>query len=167
MYMKKILSVSLLIIIAFFKTNGQQYFNKNEINVFSFDTSNGKKMTLSLDKTKKCIIYRFRTIANIEFQYPKEIKEDYSKFKLLHYLRGGGIQNEGEDLFQLQFTNEDFTYKIYNNWYAKGNKKEVGILVLNNKTKKQITIKGASETIKGTLAYLADSNIIPLSDDDF
>lgn len=167
MYMKKTLLCILFIVIALCKTQAQQYFSKGEINVISFNTLNGKKMTLSVNKNKKCLIYRFGTAKYIEFQYPKEIKQNYSDFILFYYLRGGGIRNEGQDLINLRFSNQNFTYKIYEEWYAVGNRKEIGILVKDNITKNTLTIKANLKTVKGTLFYLINSDILPVDGEEF
>lgn len=167
MSMKRTLLCMLFIAIAFCTTQAQQYLNKGEINVISFNTTNGKKMTLSLNKDKKCLIYRFGTAKNIEFQYPKAIIQNYSDFTLFHYLRGGGIKNEGQDLFNLRFSNQNFTYKIYEEWYAVGNRREIGILITDNNTKKTFTIKANLKTIKGTLSYLINSEILPSNGEEF
>ena len=114
----------------------------NEKVIFSFDTQNGKKITLNKDSTNNYLIYRFGTKDKIEFEFPNKSKSSWTSFKYSFYLRGGGIQNEGMDLNFIYFTNKDFKYVIYDTYVAIGKKQNVGLKIINLKTSKTTNIKG-------------------------
>ncbi len=131
---------------------GQKYVLKNEKMIYSFQTNNGKVMTLCSDKTGKYIVYRFGTKNNIELEYPNiKDKSSWNKFEYSYWLRGGGIQNEGIDLNYVAFTIEKNKYVIYDTYFANGEKYEVGIRVINLSNNKTLKIIGNGKTQKGTL----------------
>ena len=53
---------------------GQNFTLPNEEVVFSFDTQNGKKVTLNKDKANSYLIYGFGTKDKIEFELPGKSK---------------------------------------------------------------------------------------------
>ena len=75
-------------------------------------------------------------------------------------MRGGGIDNEGMDLNYLAFTNNDFKYIIYDNYYAQKEKYSIGIKIINLKTLDTLVIKGKPKTQKGTLIKFRDDELI-------
>lgn len=140
--MKNLLRRTLLAVffIAFaFIVNAQQYILPNEVTIFSFSTRNGKLVYLNKDKNNKYIVYRFGTKDKIEFQYPSNLAESWKAFKYSFYLRGGGIQNEGFDLNAVTFFKKNFRYEIFDNYFAVGNIKEIGINVMILFLKKQLS----------------------------
>ena len=84
---------------------GQSFTLPNEEVIFSFNTQNGKKVTLNKDTANNYVIYRFGTKEKIEFEFPGKSKSSWTDFKYSFYLRGGGTQNEGMDLNYIYFTN--------------------------------------------------------------
>lgn len=146
---------------------GQSFTLANEEVIFSFNTQNGKKVTLNKDKANTYIIYKFGTKEKIEFEFPAKSKNSWTEFKYSFYLRGGGKQNEGMDLNYIYFTNKDFKYVIYDTYVAVGNKQEFGIKIINLKTNKTTTIKGDRKTRKGTLIDFRDNNLLEIGDELF
>lgn len=142
----------------------QDYLLPNEVNIYSFETKSGKKMTLAKDKKDKYIVYRFGTKSKIEFEYPKKIKESWGKFTYSFYLRGGGKINEGMDLNYVAFTNQNYKYVIYYTYFAVGEKVNIGVKIIDLKTKKTTDIKGDYKTLKGTLAGFRDNDLIKVDD---
>lgn len=142
----------------------QDYLLPNEVNIYSFETKSGKKMTLAKDKKDKYIIYRFGTKSKIEFEYPEKTKESWRKFTHSFYLRGGGKINEGMDLNYVAFTNQNYKYVIYYTYFAVGEKVNIGVKIIDLKTKKTTDIKGDYKTFKGTLTGFRDNDLIKVDD---
>jgi hypothetical protein len=147
----------------------QQYIKPNEINVISFNTQNGKKLTVAIDSDKRYIVYRYGTSDNLEFEYPGDLNGSFSKFKLYHYVRNGGADNDGKGIDLLQFANAEHTYIIYELWEAAvgGFVYKSGITITNNKTHKKVDIKGDEKTKNGALSNLFDVNKVQISEDSF
>lgn len=142
----------------------QDYLLPNEVNLYSFETKSGKKMILAKDKNDKYMIYRFGTKSKIEFEYPEKTKESWKKFTYSFYLRGGGKVNEGMDLNYVAFTNKNFKYVIYYSYFAVGEKVNIGVKIIDLKTKKTVDIKGDYKTLKGNLVKFRDNNLINVDD---
>jgi hypothetical protein len=145
----------------------QTFTLPNETVIFSFDTYNGKQVTLNKDSANKYIIYRFGTRDKIEFEFPDKSKSSWTSFTYSFYLRGGGTKNEGTDLNYIVFTNKDFKYVIYDTYFAVGNKQKIGIKVINLKTEKATNIKGNRKTRKGTLVDFRDNSLLEIGDELF
>jgi len=149
--------------------SAQSYLKSNEEILTSFNLVNGKKVVVALDKSRKYIVYRYGTSKHIEFEYPAETTNSFKKFKWYYYMRNGGPQNAGEEIYQLHFTNGDYTYKVYQQWNAEtyGYVNTVGIIVVNDKTNKAITLKGILKSAKGGLGGLQDIPEFPVTDGEF
>ncbi len=148
-----------------------KYLKSNETILFSFKTKSGKTMMLALDKDQKYIVYRFGTAKHIEFEYPKDTVNSFSKFKRFHYIRYGGVPNAGTEINQNEFTNNGFIYDIHEQFFAveEGERSEIGINIRDtgNKIYKKTVIEGLVKTQKGTLLGLEDLELIQLSHDSF
>ncbi len=141
-----------------------QYVLPNEEVIFSFETQSGKKVTLNKDKENKYIIYRFGTKNKVELEFSDKTKNSFKQFNYSFYMRGGGAQNEDMDLNYVSFTNVNYKYVIYDPYYAVGNKKEIGIKVIDLKTSQPQTIKGNYTTRKGTLINFRDNALISVDE---
>ncbi len=139
----------------------------NEEVLFSFNTKNGKKLTLNKNKADDGIIYRFGTKDNVEFEFPGQSKSSRKDFKYSFYLRGGGVKNEGMDLNFVYFINDDFKYVIYDTYVAVDHKQEIGVKIINLKTQKTTNIYGDLKTRKGTLIYFRDNKLLEIGDELF
>ncbi len=146
---------------------GQNFTLPNEELIFSFTTQSGKEVILNKDKRNNYIIYRFGTKDKVEFEFPGKSKSSWTEFKYSFYLRGGGRKNEGMDLNYIYFTNKGFEYVIYDKYFAVGNKQDIGIKIINLKTKKTTNIKGNRKTRKGTLVDFRDNNLLEIGDELF
>ena len=147
-------------------TFGQKYLLPNEELIYSFETKNGKKLMLAKDKKENYIVYRFGTKTKIEFEFPDNLKESWSKFKYSFYLRGGGKINEGIDLNYIAFVNENYKYVIYDTYFSVENKTNIGIKIIDLRTDKIIEIKGDIKTRKGNLVQFRDNKLIGIDDEN-
>ena len=144
----------------------QKYLLPNEELIYSFETKNGKKLMLAKDKKENYIVYRFGTKTKIEFEFPDNLKESWSKFKYSFYLRGGGKINEGIDLNYIAFVNENYKYVIYDTYFSVENKTNIGIKIIDLRTDKIIEIKGDIKTRKGNLVQFRDNKLIGIDDEN-
>lgn len=160
---------NILLVLLTLSTNifGQAFTLPNETVIFSFDTYNGKMVSLSKDTANKYIIYRFGARDKVEFEFPDKSKNSWRDFKYSFYLRGGGTRNEGMDLNYIYFTNKGFKYIIYDTYFAVGNKQEIGIKIINLETNKTTNIKGDRKSRKGTMVNFKDNNLLEIGDELF
>ncbi|OCK52331.1 hypothetical protein BA768_12100 [Chryseobacterium sp. CBo1] len=141
-----------------------QYFLPNEEVIYSFETKNGKKMTLVKDKNNQYIQYRFGTANKIEMEFPKErTKESWKKFHYNSYFRGGGIDNAAMEIDNLLFTNNGFEYVIFRAYHSEGNDYSAGIVIKDSKGK-ETRINGNYKTVKGCICNLEDTKMIERED---
>ena len=85
-------------------------------------------MFLVKDKENKYIQYRFGTNNKIELEFPVERnKESWKKFQYNSYWRGGGKENSGMEIDNLQFTKNGFTYLIFRTYFSE-NEKDVDLI---------------------------------------
>lgn len=136
----------------------------NETNVYSFQTTSKKTVSLCKEKSEKYLVYRFGTPEKTELQFPEQLDESsWKKFTYQFYMRGGGPQNAGMDLNSLSFANKDVKYAIYSDYTSEDNVTRTGITVMlaNGKT---VDIKGSLPTQTGSLANLRDNTKIVIED---
>jgi hypothetical protein len=145
----------------------QNFTLQNEEVVFSFTTKTGKLVTLNKDKANGYIIYRYGSKDKIEFEYPSKTKNSWQSFTYSFLLRGGGTQNDGIDLNYIYFTNKGFKYVVYDTYYAAGNKKGIGIKIINLATNKRTNIKGEIKSKKGILVNFRDNNLLTIGEEMF
>lgn len=160
--MKPFLILALVTITS--PTKAQRFLQKGEILLFSFDTRAGKHVVLARDKENAYLVYRFGTKDSVEFEYPEKNRDSWLKFVFSYYDRGGGVQNEGENLNYVSFTNNGYRYSLYDSWYAEQNEFSVGISVTNLKTNKTVVIRGEPKTRKGTLRDFRGNNWLKVVD---
>ncbi len=162
----RIATLLCFVLFACLTAHAQQYLKSNEKLVMSFNTANGKRMVLAVDTANKYLVYRYGTRKRVELEYPADMDNSFKKLRLFHYMRGGGVQNDAEDLKQLQFTINGVTYKLYDNWYAVGNRSECGIVIPGTRMAHTVTIKAIARTKKGGLESLIDNEAIPSANED-
>jgi hypothetical protein len=136
---------------------------ENEELLFSFQTKAGKTLYIGTDKQQRYMVYRFGKRGKVELQQPKTVDGSFDRFTYGFYLRGGGPQNEGLDLNHLTFTGATNKFVVYEEYrYAPtgGKEVELGVRVINLKTKRETDIKGRAKTIKGTLIGLRDNELV-------
>lgn len=162
----KITAGTLLLLVTFALTIFGQTL-PNEKVIFSFDTQNGKTVTLSKDKKGRYLIYRFGTKSKTEFEFPGKSKNSWSAFTYSGWLRGGGLANAGIDLNYVYFINNNFRYIIYDTYFAEGDKKSIGVKVINLRSKSTTNIPGNLATRKGTLSGFREDTTITHGDELF
>ncbi len=141
-----------------------QYLLPNEEVVYSFETKNGKKMSLVKDKTNQYIQYRFGTKNKVEMEFPAErTKESWKKFHYNSYCRGGGIQNAGMEIDNLSFNNNGYEYLLFRTYHAEGEVYTAGIIIKDKKGK-ETRIKGNYKTLEGCICNLQDTGMIERED---
>lgn len=155
--MKKLLIILYLLIPLTFWA---QYLLPNEEIIYSFETKNGKKMSLVKDKTNKYIQYRFGTKTKVEMEFPKErTKESWKQFHYNSYMRGGGKDNAGMEVDNLSFKNNGYEYLLFRTYHAEGEDFSAGIIITDSK-KKETRINGNYKTVKGCICNLEDTGMI-------
>ncbi|MCX8525839.1 hypothetical protein OF897_18135 [Chryseobacterium formosus] len=141
-----------------------QYLLPNEEIIYSFETKNGKKMSLVKDKNNKYIQYRFGTKNKVEMEFPAErTKESWKKFHYNSYWRGGGIQNAGMEIDNLSFNNNGYDYLLFRTYHAEGEVYTAGIIIKDKKGK-VTRIKGNYKTVEGCICNLQDTGMIERED---
>lgn len=159
--MKKILIILYLLVPLTFWA---QYLLPNEEIIYSFETKNGKKMSLVKDKTNKYIQYRFGSPNKVEMEFPKERnKESWKQFTYNSYHRGGGKQNAGMEIDNLSFNNNSYEYLLFRTYHAEGEVYTAGIII-KDKKEKETRIKGNYKTVKGCICNLQDTGMIEIED---
>lgn len=156
--MKKLLSFFLLSVLVW---GGDCLLKNNEKLVFGFKTKKGKMVCVALGPKKSYLVYRFGTKKHIEFVYPKDKKDSFSKFTYSSYSRGGGVENMAMDLKYLRFKNKGYLYVIYDEYYSENNQEYIGIRVIK-KGKTLADIEGLIKSKKGSLYTIEE-----LIDDGF
>lgn len=155
---------ALLFIVLAQKAVAQQDCNylctANETNVYSFQTTTKKMLSLCKEKSEKYLVYRFGTKAKTELQFPEKLDESSWKlFTYRFYMRGGGTANDAKDLNWVSFINKGTEYSIYSEYYAEGNSTRIGVTVTTPEGK-DINSKGLYKTQKGTLTDFRDNEKI-------
>ena len=141
---------------------------QNEYTIFNFSTSSNKMASLCISKVITAnyghIIYRYGTKRKIELVYPTDTLNSLSKFQFLMYSRGGGKQNAGMELNNINFTNNNFTYTLYDDYYSEDESYLKGIMITNSSTGKEVRI-GAKRNVIGHLSSFRDKNIVKFDPD--
>lgn len=162
----KITAGTLILLVTFTLTIFGQTL-PNEKVIFSFDTQNGKTVTLSKEKKGKYLIYRFGTKSKTEFEFPGKSKNSQAAFTYSYWLRGGGVANAGIDLNYVYFTYDNFRYVIYDTYFAEGDKWRLGVKVINLLSGNTTDIPGKVKTRKGTLIGFREDTTITHGDELF
>jgi hypothetical protein len=140
----------------------------NEYAIYSFSTKNNKTASLSISKnastTQGYLVYRFGTKNKIEMTFPTHTLNSFSKFTYAEYHRGGGKQNAAMSINSLRFTNNDFTYTLYENWSSEDDRYQKGIDVTSNNTGKTAFLE-AKGKVTGTLYSFRNRNIVTPSNE--
>jgi hypothetical protein len=139
----------------------------NEEVLFSFPMKDSKKrLAVCVEKdSQEYIVYRYGTMDKLELIFPERKTDSWSKFVYSYYFRGGGAENEGQDLNYLTFENHGFQYRLYQEYTAVSEDTEVGILVTDLATGKETRIIGEAEEAEGNLIILRDSDKITIANE--
>lgn len=159
--------VFLLLLVTLVDVHGQQYVLANEETVFSFRTKNGKIAALCKDKKGQYLVYRFGTSAKTEMVFPALTASSWEAFKFSYYMRGGGPQNEGMDLNYVSFISKGYKYVLYDTYHAVGEKRKVGVKVIDLQTEKVTDIRGVVNSVKGNITQFRDNKRLEITDELF
>ncbi len=132
----------------------------NEKLIYSFKTKKGKIMSLTLDTVNNVMIYRYGKKGKTELEKKDTLYDENTVFSYSYYFRGGA-GNGGLDLNYVTFKNNDFSYKIYDEYSADDDSRSVGIYLTNTKTGKKYEIVGLPKSVKGDLSVIRDEEYIP------
>lgn len=150
-----------------FSQKNSLYNPPNEKTIYSFQTHNGKIMTLNVDANLNYIVYRFGSKNIIELEFPTEKdKSSFEKFEYSHYFRPLQKGVEGMDLKYVTFINNGKKYVVYDNVtnYSKSREvREIGIKVFLATNETGINIKGRNKTKKGSLGYFSNKSLLKIS----
>ena len=129
--------------------------NGNETVIYSFVIKNGKKVSIVRDKDNAYIYYQFTNGKKVELQYPSlKNKESGKNFSYNSYSRGGGKNNAGMEIANLQFLNKGIQYLIYQTYFSETEELKTGIIITDLKTKKESRINGIYKSVQGSLFSL-------------
>lgn len=163
-------TVSLLIMLLAYVnplTAQVSYQLSEEEIVYSFETVNGKSIAVCKNKKTALLVFRMGTKDKMELQFPAEANENEKVFSYSHYMRGGGESNEAIDLNYLYFVYRGIKYVVYETSYAKENKVNSGIKMIDISTAKVTDLKGLEKTKRGSLIALRDSITVVEGDEMF
>jgi hypothetical protein len=140
----------------------QPLVKENERVLFSFPVINSRKIvTIGLSTNQpEYIVYRFGTRDKIELEFPKDKIDSWGQFLFSYYFRGGGRVNEGLDLNYLIFTNEDYTYTVFQEYDAVDQTGNIGVRIRNNKTAIEYEMNGDASSCVGSLFNLRNDRRI-------
>jgi hypothetical protein len=141
---------------------------EGEQTVFSFKTKNNKEVVIARSKNNTYLVYRYGNAGKVELEYPANKEASgWNNFFYSYYLRGGGVENEGMELNYLYFINGDYKYVIYDTYFSIDNKYDVGVKVINIKTKKVVAVEGDISSKKSTLTDFRDKLTVTEGDELF
>lgn len=129
--------------------------------IYSFRTSKEQKaVSLCVNNEEDYIIFRYGTKEKIEIEYPDVLDDSWNSFAYSYYLRGGGPENEGLDLNFITFKSKEYSYILYEKYYAPKDNHQYGLVIINNHNGEEIDIPGSSDSVIGTLIdFRGDSRI--------
>jgi uncharacterized Fe-S cluster-containing protein len=70
------------------------------------------------------------------------------------------------EINQISFSNNGFKYFVYYHYRIVGNETNIGITIVDEKTKKQIDIEGKTKTLKGKMFEFRDNKKLKITEDD-
>ncbi len=130
----------------------------SEQNIYSFETTKGKLLSLCQASDQQYIVYRYGKRGAIELQFPETLdKSSWEQFTYAYQLRGG-VANQGLDLNSVLFNVGNTKYEIYQDWSAAAGT-SIGVRV--NANGQIIDIKGIIRTVTGALMDLRENEFIP------
>jgi len=157
----------LLFICISFNSFSQKLLQNNEVCIYSFKTKNGKTMMLAKEKSNKYIVYRYGKNNKIELEFPEKNEQSWKKFTYSYYLRGGGKQNSGLDIDNINFQSNGYKYIVFSAYSAGDEESEesysVGIIIYD-KDEKRTVIKGNPKTIIGKLIDFRTNELLTIEE---
>lgn len=159
---------SLLMTTTIYSQSNKLYQLSNEQVVFSFQTKDGKIMSLNIDTNLNYIIYRFGTKNQVELEYPREKnKSSFEKFEYAFYFRPLQDGVDGIELQQIRFKNGNVFYTIYQNVFFTIDsvyEKSIGVKLEEIENNQTTDIKGINSTQKGSIGYFSGKDLLNEND---
>ncbi len=127
---------------------------ENEEVLFSFITTNNKKLIVSYCEVEDKLLYRFFNKNHLEIQLPDLAVDSWEFFEFEDFHQVGSASTQITDVNQLVFINEDYRYEVYDNYEKTGKKRQVGVRVISLKEGQSYEIQGDADSAVGTLMLL-------------
>lgn len=127
---------------------------ENEEILFSFITTNNKKLIVSYCEAEDKLLYRFFNKNHLEIQLPDPAIDAWDFFEFEDYHQVGSASTQITDVNQLVFINEDYRYEVYDNYEKTDKKRQVGVRVISLKDGQSYEIQGDADSTVGTLMLL-------------
>jgi hypothetical protein len=142
----------------------QDYLLPNETPVLEFQTLKGKQLVLAVDTNREYLVYRYGTDITIELEFPEVLSTSRDAFKFSRYMRGGGMANEGLELYYLYFTRGNYRYVVVQEYSAATEITNYGIKVIQLSTGETTLSSADPATVNGTLSTLSDIDVVQEGD---
>lgn len=127
---------------------------ENEEVLFSFITTNQKKLIVSYVAEEDALKYRFFNKNHLEIALPDKGIDSWNFFTFEDFHQVGSASTQVTDVNQLIFVNEDYRYEVYDNYEKSGKKRQVGVRVIALKDNQSYEIQGDADSAVGTLMLL-------------
>jgi len=97
---------------------------------YSFQTQDGLTVSFLTGSQNEYIVFRFGSPDSILLEFPKELSNSsWGQFSCSSYFRPGGEQNEGLEIYSINFLLNDTLVEVYDNYYSAGPVYENGITI--------------------------------------
>lgn len=132
---------------------GHDYCARGEELLFGFVTARGKIGAVCRTPSGG-MVYRFGTPRRVELTFPSDSGGPGGRFSFSYYNRPGGVANEGMETGDLGFTNGDFEYHVYFEYYAGADRASCGVRVRNPGTRRGTDVRAV--TCRGAISRIRD-----------
>ncbi len=160
--MFKVILTLLVLFVCSAYSYAAKYLLPNEERVYSFTTTNGKKLILAEDAGRTYLAYRFGTKDKVELEYYARVTDSPKKMFYYTFFRSVREDIYGVEESYIAFFVGNIKYVVYDNKYEgtgdekEANNRSLGITVTDTLTKKKTTIKANLNTIKGSIGSFWD-----------
>ncbi len=97
---------------------------------YSFQTEDGSVVSFLTGPQNEYIVFRFGSPHSILLEFPHELSSSsWDQFSCSSYFRPGGEQNEGLEIYTINFLLNDTLVEVYDNYYSVGPVYEMGIRI--------------------------------------
>lgn len=139
--------------------------SQSEEIIYSFNTTNGKKVSIIKESKNAYIYYQFGKAGKTEMQFPRlKNATSWKDFKYNNYGRGGGKNNAGMEIANLEFENKGYKYLIFRAYFSETESITTGVIVTDLKTQKETRISGIEKSSKGSLISLDQNSPLIIED---
>lgn len=133
-----------------------EYIKPSEELIYAFDMEDGLHLSLAKASDDSYLVYRYGTQEDIQLEFPKDLSKSWSSFTYSHYLKGGGLENEGLEENLLRFNIGDLAYTVQDVYYAPEDWYYPALSISNESTGEEVELRGRPKSMKGSLIRLRD-----------